>query len=377
MYLTTLEISITTTDILIIIFPVLGLCFAAFYYLISLIVIDPSKLHASPALLQQEDGFDEKEQSSKLYEIYMAIYQGAHSFLYQEYLYMAGFIVLFSGVIIVVIGFTNSWFNAIFTALAFIAGALTSILAGFIGMRIGVYANARTAVQAQQKGLNAAFVTSFRAGIVMGFVLCSLGVLVLFAVISLFGLHYSMADPNQWFEAVAGFGLGGSSIGLFGRVGGGIYTKAADVGADLVGKVEAGIPEDDPRNPAVIADNVGDNVGDIAGMGADLFGSFAEATCAALVIAAQSEGLSQDLSALLFPLMISAVGIPVGIITSFVATNFIPATTLSQIEPSLKRQLIISTIVVTPVLFLISWLILPQEFNIARRGSATAHFVTN
>merc|ERR1719400_2982025 len=117
---------------------------------------------------------------------------------------------------------------------------------------------------------------------------------------------------KRMFECIAGFGLGGSCIGLFGRVGGRIYTKAADVGADLVGKVEAGLDEDDPRNPACIADNVGDNVGDIAGMGADLFGSFAEATCAAFVIAASSVDLKHDYGAMLFPLLISSTGILVG-----------------------------------------------------------------
>merc|ERR1719197_2110254 len=133
----------------------------------------------------------------------------------------------------------------------------------------------------------------------MGFCLCSLGILNIFILINFYWLQYKLGyrsdNPaldhervKMMFEAIAGYGLGGSCIGLFGRVGGGIYTKAADVGADLVGKVEAGIPEDDPRNPAVIADNVGDNVGDIAGMGADLFGSFAESSCATLVIASQS-----------------------------------------------------------------------------------------
>ena len=155
-----------------------------------------------------------------------------------------------------------SWSDGIFTALAFVIGSCTSIISGYIGMKIGVYANARTAVEAQRGGIGPAFVASFKAASVMGFSLCSIGLIMLYAVISLFRQHYTDAMRNadtthRLFEAVAGFGLGGSSVGLFGRVGGGIYTKAADVGADLVGKVEARIPEDDPRNPAVIADNVG------------------------------------------------------------------------------------------------------------------------
>lgn len=136
-----------------------------------------------------------------------------------------------------------------------------------------------------------------------------------------------MRDPSsteeyrKLYEAIAGYGLGGSTIAMFGRVGGGIYTKAADVGADLAGKVEAGLDEDDPKNPATIADNVGDNVGDIAGMGSDLFGSFAESSCAALVVAATSSELNVDVGALLFPLLITATGILVSFVTSFFATN--------------------------------------------------------
>ena len=137
------------------------------------------------------------------------------------------------------------------------------------------------------------FNTAFRAGSVMGFSLCGLSMLILYILAHAFKLHFDKWDSVdgealKLFECLAGYGLGGSSVALFGRVGGGIYTKAADVGADLAGKVVEDIPEDDPRNPATIADNVGDNVGDVAGMGSDLFGSFAEATCAALVVASNS-----------------------------------------------------------------------------------------
>ena len=141
----------------------------------------------------------------------------------------------------------------------------------------------------------------------MGFGLCGLAVLGLISISMLY--VWLIEDIHLAMDMVSGFGLGGSTVALFGRVGGGIFTKAADVGADLVGKVEAGIPEDDPRNPAVIADNVGDNVGDIAGMGADLFGSLAEATCAALVIGASAVAIAGSTEALYFPIMISALGI--------------------------------------------------------------------
>eukprot|EP01083_Nonionella_stella_P086257 239537_1 len=364
---------------LIVVFPIIGLFFAAFHaYHTSLIEVNPDKRNTrsdSAGLLQQEDGLDAKAVNQKVFEIYSAIYKGAHSFLYEEYLYMSVFIVIFSIIIVVVLGLTNNFTNAAFTALAFVIGSLTSIISGFLGMKIGVYSNARTALQSQ-RGVAAGFITAFKAGSVMGFTLCSFGVLILFCMIKLFQLFYTDIDTDplqtkDLFEAVAGFGLGGSCVGLFGRVGGGIYTKAADVGADLVGKVEAGIPEDDPRNPAVIADNVGDNVGDIAGMGADLFGSFAEATCAAMVIASQSVGLSTHYSHLMFPLTISACGIMVCFITSFFATHIFPVQDIPGIEKTLKHQLLISTMLMTPVIILLCYTLLPHDysFNIARIGT--------
>ena len=171
----------------------------------------------------------------------------------------------------------------LYTAFAFLVGSLVSMLCGSIGMVIATQANYRTTYCAK-KGLAIAFRTAYRAGCAMGFALVSLGLVVLMLMIV---LYKSMMDINddtnqagvekfgELFEAIAGYGLGGSTVALFARVGGGIYTKAADVGADLVGKVESNLPEDSPRNPATIADNVGDNVGDVAGMSADLFGSFA------------------------------------------------------------------------------------------------------
>mmetsp|Transcript_44841 Transcript_44841/g.124273 ORF Transcript_44841/g.124273 Transcript_44841/m.124273 type:complete len:553 (-) Transcript_44841:113-1771(-) len=164
---------------------------------------------------------------------------------------------------------------------------------------------------------------------------------------------------------VSGYGLGGSSIALFGRVGGGIYTKAADVGADLVGKVVHGIPEDDPRNPATIADNVGDNVGDVAGMGADLFGSFAESTCATLVIAAQTKDLLEaGWGAVCFPIIISCWGIIVCLVSSFLATNIMPVTSESRIEPALRWQLIVTTVLMVPATYIAAVMYLPDTFRI-------------
>lgn len=168
-----------------------------------------------------------------------------------------------------------------YTTGAFAIGAITSMFCGAFGMKVATYSNFRTTLEAKE-GLGRAFKTAFRAGCVMGFTLVSISIMVLMIVILFFKEQYGREDSTteknyyeEMFEAIAGFGLGGSTIALFARVGGGIYTKAADLGSDLVGKVESNLPEDSPKNPATIADNVGDNVGDVAGMSADLFGSFA------------------------------------------------------------------------------------------------------
>ncbi|CAN4098415.1 unnamed protein product [Withania somnifera] len=177
--------------------------------------------------------------------------------------------------------------TAIFSTISFLVGAVTSVVSGFLGMKISTYVNAEQLWKPE------------RSGAVMGFLLAANGLLVLYITIILFKLYYG-DDWEDLFEAITGYGLGGSSMALFGRVGGGIYTKAADVGADLVGKVERNIPEDDPRNPAVIADNVGDNVGDITGMGSDLFGSYAE-----------SVRLSRKLNQLIISTALMTVGIAI------------------------------------------------------------------
>lgn len=185
-----------------------------------------------------------------------------------------------------------------FTTIPFLLGAFTSMISGYIGMQIAVRANVRTASEARHS-LDRAFDVAFRGGLVLGFVLVGLALLVLMLLIlsynSIFADELAQGPSERqkaalrMFEAIAGYGLGGSTVALFGRVGGGIYTKAADVGADLVGKTIHNLDEDSIMNPGTIADNVGDNVGDIAGMGSDLFGSFAEASCACLVISASSQ----------------------------------------------------------------------------------------
>jgi H(+)-translocating pyrophosphatase len=243
-------------------------------------------------------------------------------------------------------------------------------------MLVAVDANARTTVAAASEPpsrLTAAFNVAFRAGAVMGFALCALGLGVLLALLLAYRVHFS--DVSEWatmMDCVAGFGLGGSSVAMFGRVGGGIYTKAADVGADLVGKVVHGLEEDDPKNPATIADNVGDNVGDVAGMGSDLFGSLAESTCAALVIASTSSDLlDAGWAALLFPLTISAAGILVCMACSFIATHLKPVVREADVESALKLQLISTTFLVVPVVVYLAHSLLPDKFELPSVVSGT------
>jgi len=288
---------------------------------------------------------------------------------------MVAFMVVFGLLVLLVLGGVRNWTTGIGTAVSFWVGCITSIISGYIGMRIAVFANSRTAVKSNE-GIGQGFTTAFKAGSVMGFALVSLGILVLMVLIEIYrGLFTNSYDSNDdcesctvtMYECIAGYGLGGSSIAMFGRVGGGIYTKAADVGADLAGKVENGWDEDDPRNPAVIADNVGDNVGDIAGMGADLFGSFAEATCAALVLCAQSKDLATNFTSMSFPILISCAGLFACIITSFFATHISPVKKPDDVEPVLKLQLLISTVICTPLVFFISGFWLPYSFDITGR----------
>jgi inorganic pyrophosphatase len=230
------------------------------------------------------------------------------------------------------------------------------MISGYIGMWIAVRSNVRV-TKCAHNSLADAFVVAFRGGSVLGFSLVGLGLLNLVLLIMLYKKNFLNFDPDvhdrgfeEMFEAIAGYGLGGSAVALFGRVGGGIYTKAADVGADLAGKVVAGLPEDSPKNPGTIADNVGDNVGDIAGMGADLFGSLAESTCACLVISGSSPELIAQ-SGYYFPLLVSSAGICVCILTSFVSTMCLKADNADKVSLSLNLQLFLSTILMTPALY--------------------------
>lgn len=262
--------------------------------------------------------------TERMKEIAAAINDGAKAFLFAEYKILAIFVV----VLFVAIGLgLGSWI----TALCFLFGALFSILAGYIGMNVATKANVRTANAARTSGMNKALSIAFSGGSVMGMCVVGLGLLgasVLFLIFK---------DTSVLF----GFSLGASSIALFARVGGGIYTKAADVGADLVGKVEAGIPEDDPRNPAVIADNVGDNVGDVAGMGADLFESYVGAIISAMTLGAVVIAEFGDLS-VIFPLVIAACGI----LASVIATFFVRGKEGSNPHKALKMGSYVSALLV-------------------------------
>ena len=270
--------------------------------------------------------------TERMKEIAAAINDGAKAFLFAEYKILAIFVV----VLFIAIGLgLGSWI----TALCFLFGALFSILAGYIGMNVATKANVRTANAARTSGMNKALSIAFSGGSVMGMCVVGLGLLgasVLFLIFE---------DTNVLF----GFSLGASSIALFARVGGGIYTKAADVGADLVGKVEAGIPEDDPRNPAVIADNVGDNVGDVAGMGADLFESYVGAIISAMTLGAVVVAQFGDLS-VIFPLVIAACGI----LASVIATFFVRGKEGSTPHKALKMGSYVSALLVVIAAIILS-----------------------
>ena len=267
----------------------------------------------------------EEEGTERMIEIAASIRDGANAFLKAEY----RILVIFAAILFVILGFGIGWG----TSVCFLAGALFSTAAGYFGMNVATKANVRTANAARVGGMNKALSIAFSGGAVMGMCVVGLGLLGVSMVYIITG------DPNLLF----GFSLGASSIALFGRVGGGIYTKAADVGADLVGKVEAGIPEDDPRNPAVIADNVGDNVGDVAGMGADLFESYVGSIVSAITLGAAlflDQGL--EVQGALFPLVLAAIGI----FASIIGTFFVKGDENSNPHKALKMGSYSSSIIV-------------------------------
>ncbi|MCH8129119.1 MAG: sodium-translocating pyrophosphatase [Acidobacteria bacterium] len=250
--------------------------------------------------------------NEEMVRLMSVIRKGAMAFLRREYLAIVVFVALLAVLLVIFLPWGWPW-----GAVAYVFGASLSALAGFIGMRIATAANARTAEAARQGGVAQAFPVAFHGGAVMGFTVAGLGLLGFSLGIWFFR---NVLDRDDWVTIVTAIGLGASSIALFARIGGGIYTKAADVGADLVGKVEAGIPEDDPRNPAVIADNVGDNVGDVAGMGADLFESYMGSLVAPITYAVIVFGLAGaafTVQTVFYPLAIAAIGMLASIIGSF------------------------------------------------------------
>ena len=248
--------------------------------------------------------------NDRMKEIAGAIAEGAKAFLFAEY----KILIIFVAVLFLILGFGINWL----TAVCFIIGAMLSTLAGYVGMTVATKANVRTANAAKESGMNKALSIAFSGGAVMG--LCVVGFGILGLGIILIVVMNTTGFTNDSVSILTGFSLGASSIALFARVGGGIYTKAADVGADLVGKVEAGIPEDDPRNPAVIADNVGDNVGDVAGMGADLFESYVGALVSVVTLAVASVVAGKDnfgIEHIVFPIVIAAIGVLASVIATF------------------------------------------------------------
>ena len=282
--------------------------------------------------------------NTRMQAIALAIKEGSHAFLRREYLALVPFILVVAVVLWLLIDrwTGDSWIPR--TAISYLVGTICSATAGYIGMNVAVRANVRTAAAAM-RGLNPALRVAFSSGAVMGITVVGIGLL---GVTILYAIYHDI-------EYVIGFGFGASSIALFARVGGGIFTKAADVGADLVGKVEAGIPEDDPRNPAVIADNVGDNVGDVAGMGADLFESYVGSLIAAIALAAfavsngiesgRLEGEGWKSSVALLPLVIASGGIVASILGTFLVRSGEKAT-FGELLWALRRGIFASAILV-------------------------------
>ncbi len=280
--------------------------------------------------------------NDRMKEIAKYIAEGAMAFLKAEYKILTYFVII-AGLLLAFMGYSNPKSSSVI-AIAFVIGAVFSALAGFIGMRIATKSNVRTA-EAARTSLSKALKVSFTGGSVMGLGVAGLAVLGLGSLFIIFKMVFAPNAPvnseemERAIEVLTGFSLGAESIALFARVGGGIYTKAADVGADLVGKVEAGIPEDDPRNPATIADNVGDNVGDVAGMGADLFGSYVATVLATMVLGRETVAADNfgGMSPILLPMLIAGMGIIFSIIgTFFVRISDAVGVSVSAVQKALN-----------------------------------------
>ena len=286
--------------------------------------------------------------SEAMEELADQIYQGAMAFLRREYSMLAVFVVIVAGLL--------AWAVSGPTALAYLVGALCSVMAGFFGMTAATRANVRTSAAANQEGQGKALRVAFFGGAVMGLSVAALGLAGIGALYWVYGATaISSAEHARFAEIVSGFAMGASSIALFARVGGGIYTKAADVGADLVGKVEAGIPEDDPRNPATIADNVGDNVGDVAGMGADIFESYVGSVIATIAIAATSAALAGNVgNAIALPILT----VMVGLVASLVGIAMMKA--LERTDPAAALR---NVTFIAAGLFLVAMFFVVQELD--------------
>src|SRR5450432_79489 len=329
--------------------------------------------------------------NEKMKEISTYIADGAMAFLKAEYKILTYFVIV-AALLLGIMGFTsaNSHWSI---ALAFITGAIMSALAGFIGMRVATKANVRT-TQAARTSLAQALKVSFTGGSVMGLGVAGLAVLGLGGLFIILYLSFVSGIPTgteeyrlaleKAIEILTGFSLGAESIALFARVGGGIYTKAADVGADLVGKVEAGIPEDDVRNPATIADNVGDNVGDVAGMGADLFGSYVATMLATMVLG--REIVSHDNFGGIAPVLLPMVIAGLGIIFSIIGAAFVK---IKNEAESVQNALNIgnwTSIILTAIAtyFLVQWMLPGDDLHMLRDEGASgilkdgaSHFTKN
>ena len=319
--------------------------------------------------------------NEKMKEISTYIADGAMAFLKAEYKILTYFVII-AALLLGIMGYTSvnsSWS----IALAFICGAILSALAGFIGMKVATKANVRT-TQAARTSLSKALKVSFTGGSVMGLGVAGLAVLglgglfIILKAIFAPGASVDSLEMEKTIEVLTGFSLGAESIALFARVGGGIYTKAADVGADLVGKVEAGIPEDDPRNPATIADNVGDNVGDVAGMGADLFGSYVATVLATMVLG--RETLSTDSFGGMAPILLPMLIASMGILFSILGTFFVKISDTAGLQTSVVQKALNlgnwGSIVLSAIAcyFLVMWL-LPDTDMILRNYHFTKYGV--